>query len=665
MSELLQIFVFRDGKYLGFECFPQQRVLVGSAKSADLLLEEAGGVLPIHALLTTAEGKMSLTAAGGSVLINDVPTVSAELSPFDEVRLGGYLLKAKLAAPEGEVQAAGSPRPTVASPLPAAATPAEPRRRTEPLHALQQARGLPSSPVLPAAPEVGADGHRSTAARPEVAVQPREPDPRAAQPSSVRLREDATAPSTRLAGERPAPLSPAELPPRPAEVPGSPPGPRPPGARRAVEVLFSWQGTLLAADHHTGRRTLTLGGTPGCDYPVDPAGLGVACLPFLALDGGGGVVLTWTAEVTGEVELACGERTSLEALAKSGQAQAVALPAPAHRFPLPAGAAARLSYGPVGFQVRTVAAAGRPPRSWLGKLGPLELGVFGAVALCWTAVLLLFSTIEIEERLAVPVVTQRFAQLLAVQEQKKEKKPEPVVKEEPTEPKPKRKPEPQAPKSNLTSKQVPQQKMDRFVKEGGALRALARRGIGGRTSLPELLSNLTTSSKAAPGAPELALGGDMPQGTIGLGKPGAGASTKGGRQLFGAGSKLGALEGRGGSGRKVRAMVTKASRQGIGTSGGVLDREAISRVVNGHFSEVQNCYERSLLHEPGLKGQLVVEWTIGLRGEVTRVGTRLSTVRSQELSSCILGRIKKWRFPAPKGGVVIVSYPFIFSSVGF
>jgi len=33
--------------------------------------------------------------------------------------------------------------------------------------------------------------------------------------------------------------------------------------------------------------------------------------------------------------------------------------------------------------------------------------------------------------------------------------------------------------------------------------------------------------------------------------------------------------------------------------------------------------------------------------------------------NCILGRIKSWRFPKPRGGEVIVNYPFIFKSIGF
>jgi TonB family protein len=61
----------------------------------------------------------------------------------------------------------------------------------------------------------------------------------------------------------------------------------------------------------------------------------------------------------------------------------------------------------------------------------------------------------------------------------------------------------------------------------------------------------------------------------------------------------------------------------------------------------------------------MVQWTIAPTGKVRSASVQFSSVTSDALTRCILGEIKKWKFPQPKGGQVIVSYPFIFNSVGF
>jgi len=50
---------------------------------------------------------------------------------------------------------------------------------------------------------------------------------------------------------------------------------------------------------------------------------------------------------------------------------------------------------------------------------------------------------------------------------------------------------------------------------------------------------------------------------------------------------------------------------------------------------------------------------------LTAAKTKSSTLNNASVESCILSSLKGWAFPAPKGGVVIISYPFIFNSVGY
>jgi hypothetical protein len=50
---------------------------------------------------------------------------------------------------------------------------------------------------------------------------------------------------------------------------------------------------------------------------------------------------------------------------------------------------------------------------------------------------------------------------------------------------------------------------------------------------------------------------------------------------------------------------------------------------------------------------------------VTSARTKSSTMKSAEVESCILNALKNWKFPPAKGAGVVISYPFMFNSVGF
>jgi outer membrane biosynthesis protein TonB len=166
--------------------------------------------------------------------------------------------------------------------------------------------------------------------------------------------------------------------------------------------------------------------------------------------------------------------------------------------------------------------------------------------------------------------------------------------------------------------------------------------------------------------------GKAPIANAGLGTFGLGGGGKGGGATLGAellrgkgGGGIGAL-GAGNVGKgKVGGTVTRATSRSISAPQGSIDREAVARVINSHLQEVHACYERALLKDPGLAGKVVLEWTIGGSGKVAAAKTKSSTLNNASVEACILNSLKGWAFPAPKGGVVIISYPFIFNSVGY
>lgn len=155
-------------------------------------------------------------------------------------------------------------------------------------------------------------------------------------------------------------------------------------------------------------------------------------------------------------------------------------------------------------------------------------------------------------------------------------------------------------------------------------------------------------------------------GTFGIGGGGAGgAGFKGAELLRGkGGGGIGAL-GAGNIGKgSVAGTVTRAATRNIGAQG-TIDKEAVAKVINSHLHEVSSCYERALLKTPGLAGKIVLEWQITTSGSVGFAKTKSSSMQSPAVEACILQTLKTWRFPAAKGAGVVITYPFMFNSVGY
>jgi outer membrane biosynthesis protein TonB len=158
---------------------------------------------------------------------------------------------------------------------------------------------------------------------------------------------------------------------------------------------------------------------------------------------------------------------------------------------------------------------------------------------------------------------------------------------------------------------------------------------------------------------------------FGPGMGGFGTETKGIGAIRGMGGGGGGGIGTfaaGGTGKgKVGGTVVSAPSSGFKQrgGGGTLARELIAKVINEHLGEVRGCYERALLREAGLAGKLNLEWTIDTTGHVEEIKVKQSTIKGADVPNCIVNSLKTWIFPKPTGGKVIVSYPFLFNSVGF
>ncbi len=109
--------------------------------------------------------------------------------------------------------------------------------------------------------------------------------------------------------------------------------------------------------------------------------------------------------------------------------------------------------------------------------------------------------------------------------------------------------------------------------------------------------------------------------------------------------------------RRVRASINL----GGGRISGSLAGEVIRRVVKMNIRGIKYCYEKELKSNPKLSGKIVVLFTIGTTGRVMRARIQSTTMHNENVESCILRMISRWRFPRPEKGSVTVSYPFIFT----
>jgi hypothetical protein len=158
-------------------------------------------------------------------------------------------------------------------------------------------------------------------------------------------------------------------------------------------------------------------------------------------------------------------------------------------------------------------------------------------------------------------------------------------------------------------------------------------------------------------------GGGTAEGLGGLGTKGMGSGASG----YGSGGGTFGARGEGEAALALRPEGAKG-RGGLGTVGGdpiilgALDRSLIDEVVKRHINQIRYCYQRELNKAPTLGGKVVIKFTIAKDGTVSQASTKSTTMSNSAVENCMLGRFLRMQFPEPKGGgIVIVSYPFLFS----
>lgn len=123
-----------------------------------------------------------------------------------------------------------------------------------------------------------------------------------------------------------------------------------------------------------------------------------------------------------------------------------------------------------------------------------------------------------------------------------------------------------------------------------------------------------------------------------------------------------------GNGTNVKGQGTGHLEIGLNLKDATVDegltKEEVAKVIHSHMNEIRYCYESAILADPSLAGKVLVDFKIGAQGSVASAQAAENTMNNTQVGGCLIGKLKNWKFPQPRGGVqVAVSYPFIFKSL--
>ena len=87
-----------------------------------------------------------------------------------------------------------------------------------------------------------------------------------------------------------------------------------------------------------------------------------------------------------------------------------------------------------------------------------------------------------------------------------------------------------------------------------------------------------------------------------------------------------------------------------------LPPETVQRIVRQSAGRFRGCVRRGLRSDPRVQGRVVVRFTIGADGLVSRAEEELATLADRDARQCLLSGFFELRFPAPPSGSLRVRY---------
>lgn len=637
MAVPLTLKVYKGEQLLMSKEFDRDIIKIGRLSSAHLCIDDEK-VSRIHAVIeVSGDGNLSIIDMGSveGTFINGKRVNKGTLMFGDQIRLGNTTIRIEQgAAPGVAAVPSGDTVPTpVDGPLYAALMP--------PQQAGQQTVQVPAAAVRASAPP---------------APQSPVPQPSAVPPPPPAVEDEATGASVRG---------------RPRRRSGSGP--------LGVELRFLWGDQMVGEYflHPDAERSFTVGSAAGVDFEMGDGRLGAKKFE-LVRSGKAGVTVRFTSKMNGELQRRHGEETMTLQDAKQrglasddGRGLTVSLGTDDFIWVDLGGVVVEIFFQPA-------------PRPVLVPLTEaIDFTVMNTFLVCFfLAALFVISAANrnaegeafddelnsnnsrIAKLLIKPPANQKNP-ILEKFEKRKEAG-EIAQKHKGSEGEMGKKDAPKrsahaAPKGDPTNKDQARLLMAKVFggnSAGGISTVFGHQGLGG-----ELRSAMGNMFGAAPGD-AAGLGGLGLRGSgsggggvgdsIGIG----GINTRGrGGGTDGYGSGVGALGGK----KEVDIGITSSDPMVVGS----LDKELVRKVIHANRNQIRYCYESQLNRFPKLEGKVSVRFTITGQGSVSQSTVAQSSINNAELETCVAGRVRMWTFPKPKGGgLVIVTYPFIFKQSG-
>lgn len=641
--------IFRGDELVRTQTISKEVVRIGQLASSDLQISDDDTVGKFHAVIETSGPNdifiIDVGSAASGTFVNGQKVTKDRLQSGDEIRVGNTRIKFELA--EGASSGLAAPEPTRVS---------EPAR-------------VSLSGAAPVAAAAGGFGRPS--APPEGRVQ---------------YGIVASGPPV-----------------RPEDVETAAP---------AVEVVIMWgDSSVLHVAHLSPPREFVVGeGTPkeGVDFLMSPDALGAARMPLVVQHGDGAAVVI-PQGATGEV-LAGNQRLSIADLVASGRTSpSSALPG-AQIYPVPAGATARVYYRGFSWIVRSVnqgrrigfaSSFGERVALGVASMGAL-LAYFFMVAGLATAFLIAIQFIPRGgDALSLDLFdtnSRLVKMMMDAQEMKEEETPEWLQNTD--------KPDDEGGKgkrhkdeegamgkndakktNNKYAIEGPKDNEDQHMAREAAKEQARNAGIlgvlranTGAWNSPTSPYGRDTALGADPTSALGALMGDQIGENFGFGGLGLRGTGRGGGGTgegtiglgnlgtigHGGGGGDGSGYGRGAGGFSGRTSKVPKIKQGTADVRGGLSKEVIRRVVQRHINEVRFCYEQQLASRPDLEGRVTMAFVISATGAVQSASVASSTMGNSAVEGCISQAVRRWVFPQPEGGgvVIVSSYPFMLNAAG-
>lgn len=652
--------VYSGDELIRTEELQQDIIKVGKLPSSHLRIDD-DNVSRMHAVIEVSGPDeifiIDLGSASGTI-VNGKKVNKCKLESGDEILLGDTRVEVEIGAPAEEA-AEPAPPPAVAAPS------APPAPAPMPAPAAAPAPAVPN----PFAAGAALPNPFAAPAAPAAPAGPEDPD-------QVQYGIVASGP----------PVSPEEV-----ET-----------TDQAVEVTVMWgDKSVLNVDHLSPARSYYVGEDQGkvtVDYFLGEEALGTNRMP-VCVETGGGVAAVIPAGATGEITV--GDQTmSVADLEAQGRLSACGELPGAKQFALPPGATARIHHREFTFVVRPVNAGRRVGAGMTGIDYTPFLYIGGSMLVFGLMLVLFYFAPPSSASLSLDLLNadSRLVQyLMEPPETQEEETPDWLQESNQDDDeggKGKRHKGEEGQMGKKESKKTnnryaiegPEDNQDPHMAREAAQEMARNAGVLGTLRSMTGSWNSPTSPYGADTAlgndPMSALGGLMGDqigenfgfGGLGLhgtgrGGGGTGEGTIGLGNLgtigHGGGGGNGNGYGRGAGGFHGRAARVPRIRSGAADVRGSLSREVIRRVIRRHINEVRFCYEQELNQRPDLEGRVTVRFIIAASGAVQTSLVQASTLRNQRVESCVAGAVRRWTFPAPDGGgIVIVNYPFMLTASG-